>query len=136
MEILTLAEGLVAIIMAFFAALVLRGIVPIAINFRNRDAVWHLAAGLLLVVGSIALRQVYYAYIPQEFRLEIGKEIPNILFGLAASYGGFLLLKLQYLIIPENRRSEYSLWTAPWFPTPDTDSRIAIVLRILTRTKG
>lgn len=127
-------ESGVSLAIAVMVLLVLRGLLPIAIRWQMRDTVWHFAAGLLLVVGALALRVLYWSYVPFDLRNQIGKPIPNIIFGLIALYGGYLILRLQLLIIPENDRGNYTIWNAPWYPR-DTNWRLGIILRFLRKRK-
>lgn len=121
-------------VMTAMMLLILRGLLPIAIRWSERDAVWHFAAGMLLVVGAMAMRSAYWTYVPTEIRQEVGKPIPNILFGLINLYGGYLILKLQWLIIPDVDRVEYTIWNAPWYPR-DTNWRLGIIFRFFRKRK-
>ena len=120
--------------MTAMVLLVLRGLLPVAIRWSERDAVWHFAAGLLLVVGAMAMRSAYWVYMPFDIRQMIGKETPNIVFGLFSLYGGYLILKLQWLIIPDIDRGDYTIWNAPWYPR-DTNWQMGIILRFFRKRK-
>ena len=127
-------ESGISLAIAVMVLLVLRGLLPIAIRWQIRDTVWHFATGLLLVAGALALRMLYWSYVPYDLRSQIGKPIPNILFGLIALYGGYLILRLQLLIIPDIDRVRYTIWNAPWYPR-DTNWRLGIILRFLRKRK-
>lgn len=127
-------ESGVSFAIAVMVLLVLKGLLPIAIRWQLRDTVWHFATGLLLVVGALALRVLYWSYMPIDIRTQIGKPLPNTLFGLIALYGGYLILRLQLLIIPEIDRGKYTIWSAPWYPH-DTNWRLGIILRFLRKRK-
>ena len=114
--------------------LVLRGLLPIVIRWHMRDAVWHFATGLLLIVGALTMRMFYWFYFPHDLRSLIGKPIPNTIFGLIALYGGYLILRLQLLIIPEIDRVRYTIWNAPWYPQ-NMKCRLSIILRFLKNRK-
>jgi len=131
---LQLVEAGAATGIMFCSALVLRGFLPIALHWKMRDAVWHLAAGILLVVGALALRHFYWMYMPIDYRGYIGREIPNITFGFMAFYGGYLLLRLQWMIIPDIDRDKYNIWTSPWYPH-EGEWRINVILRIFRNRK-
>ena len=128
------SEAAIVLAMVAMALLVLRGLLPISVRWKERDAVWHFATGLLLIVGAISMRSFYWAYFPMEIQKEIGKSIPNIFFGLIALMGGFLILKLQWLIIPDIDRPEYTIWNAPWYPR-DTNWRMGIIFRFFRKRK-
>lgn len=128
------SEAGIVLAMAAMGFLVLRGLLPIAIRWKERDAVWHFAAGLLLVVGAVSFRSFYWTYMPVEIRQEIGKAIPNIFFGIMALYGGYLILKLQWLIIPDIDRPNYTIWNAAWYPR-DTNWRLNIIFRFFRKRK-
>lgn len=127
-------ESGISFAIAVMVLLILRGLLPIAIRWQLRDTVWHFATGLLLVVGALALRVLYWSYMPIDIRTQIGKPLPNTLFGLIALYGGYLILRLQLLIIPEIDRGKYTIWNAPWYPH-DTNWRLGIILRFLRKRK-
>lgn len=131
---LELVEAGVTIAIVVMVLLVLRGLLPIAIRWRERDAVWHFATGLLLVTGAVAMRSFYWTYMPDDLRSQIGKPIPNIVFGLMSLYGGYLILRLQWLIIPDIDRVNYSIWNAPWYPH-NTDWRLGIIFRFFRKRK-
>lgn len=133
-DILIMAEALIALLAGLGGLLILRGFLPIFAHWRNRDAVWHLAGGIILTLGPIAARLAYWAYMPIELRQMIGKAPPNVLTGLIALVGVFLLLKLQWLIIPEHERSRYSILSAPWYPH-EKEWRLGIVMNLLRKRK-
>lgn len=127
-------ESGVTLAIGVMVLLVLRGLLPIAIRWHMRDAVWHFATGVLLVVAALTMRMFYWFYFPHDLRIQIGKPIPNIIFGMIALYGGYLILRLQLLIIPDIDRVRYTIWNAPWYPR-DTNWRMGIILRFFRRRK-
>ena len=127
-------ESGITLALVVMVLLVLRGLLPIAIRWQPRDPVWHFAAGLLLAIGALAMRMFYWSYVPYDLRVLIGRSMPNILFGLIALYGGYLILKLQWLIIPEIDRGRYTIWNAAWYPRDNT-WRLSIIFRFLRKRK-
>lgn len=113
--------------------LVIRGFLPIFLR-PDGTAVWHLAASFVVMSSAVGARMAYWSFVPIIIRQEVGKGIPNTLFGIGLLYGMFLVLRLLWLIIPEHDRTRYSLLTAPWYPH-SAEWRLDIVMNLLRRRK-
>lgn len=137
-DLLLWAEAAIAFLAFAGVYLILRGFIPIFLHWRNRDAVWHLAGGIILTVGPLSLRLLYWTLapllIPDDIRQVIGKAPPNVITGAIVIVGIYLLLKLQWLIIPEIDRPRYSILSAAWYPH-DTEWRLGIVMNLLRKRK-
>ncbi|MDB6179016.1 hypothetical protein PAF17_16105 [Paracoccus sp. Z330] len=117
---------LVAVVAAFIVALVVRGLLPVALR-PDGSAVYHLSIGVILLLFSIAMRALYWDGLPVMFALihpdlwtlwvdRFGRPIPNVIIGLMVLAGARHLLILQWLLIPEEDRASYSIFTAPFYP--------------------
>lgn len=125
--------GLSAVLVGIWV-LILRGFLPIFVR-PDGTAVWHLAASFVVLSSAVGMRMAYWSFVAQPIRQEIGKGIPNTLFGLMLVYGMYLVLRLLWLIIPDHDRGRYSLLTAPWYPH-GAEWRLDIVMSLLRRRKG
>lgn len=133
-DLLVFMEAVIALLVAGGGYLILRGFLPIVMRWHQRDAVWHMASGVFFFLGPIALRLAYWAYAPLEVRQMLGKSGPNVLTGVVVLYGIFLLLKLQWLIIPEHDRHRWSIFSAPWYPH-EKAWRLSILVGLIRRRK-
>ncbi|OWU77593.1 hypothetical protein ATO3_02580 [Marinibacterium profundimaris] len=102
----------------------LRGMIPL-LAYWNRRRSWHLAlAAILLMVGG-AGRSIYWegvsialdAEARRAFRAQLGGMDVNVVFNSILIWSAIHWLKLLHLMIPENERGRWSIWTAPCWPS-------------------
>lgn len=132
-DIALFADAGLTAVLTLLHILIMRGFLPI---FGRPDgtAVWHLAASYVWISSTVAARAIYWAYAPEELRSFLGKGLVNCTFTLALIYGGFLVLKLLWLIIPDIDRSKYSILTAPLYPAA-SEWRLGVLLNLLRNTR-
>lgn len=132
-DIALFADAGLTAVLALLHILILRGFLPI---FARPDgtAVWHLAASYVWISSAVAARALYWAYAPEELRAFLGKGVVNCAFTFGLIYGGFLVLKLLWLIIPDIDRPKYSILTAPLYPA-SSEWRLAVLLNLLRNTR-
>lgn len=94
----------------------------------------NLAASYVWISSAVAARAIYWAYAPEALRTYLGKGLVNCTFTLALIYGGYLVLKLLWLLIPDIDRSKYSILTAPLYPA-SSEWRLAVLLNLLRNTR-
>lgn len=128
------AEWLITGAGVIISLLVIRGFLPIFMMIRNRDVVWYMSAGVFFVLSSMAGRSSYWSYVPKMVRDHVGKDEANLIFGLVYLAGMYCWLKLQWLIIPEVDRKDYTIWNAYRFPH-NKEWRLLIALRIFRLRK-
>lgn len=116
----------VATIAAVLLGLVARGLLPMCLR-DDGSPVFHLSAGVVLILSAAAIRALYWDALPMVLDLihpglwsiwnhAIGRPVPNILNGLVFILGARHLLVMQLMLIPEHERAQYSIWTAPFYP--------------------
>jgi hypothetical protein len=114
--ILTLGAGLC----------VIRGFTPHAM-VKDEDVTYRLSAGISLVIIAYVARGFYWGVAPAIVNVagpslwdrwyEMTGTSVNLLFTAVMLRGLFHLLVLLLLLIPEEERGNWSIWSAPFYPT-------------------
>ncbi len=132
-DLAALAEYAETALIVVMTCLVLKAFISIS-RRPDGSAVWYLATSFIVLSYSVMGRMAYWTYMPLEFRVMIGRSIPNAIFGALMIWGLYKVLKFLLLIIPDIERDAYSIWSAPWYPH-GREWRMERVLQILRRRK-
>ena len=94
------------------------GFWPLASGPRSTPGVRSLSRSILLFSISLFLRASYYLtiYLYYGDRNVILGSFTNILHGLILIIGGYYILRVLHLTIPEEERHGWNLITAPFYP--------------------
>lgn len=116
--------ALSGIVATCLMAWVLRGMVPL-LTYRSRRLAWNLAlASILLMIGG-AGRAIYWegvsialdAEARRALRAALGGMDINLLFNGILIWSSLHWLKVLHLMIPEEERDRWTIWTAPCWPS-------------------
>lgn len=115
---LQILEAVLSIVFGVMGILIIWGFWPLAWGPRGTLGVRSLARAVLLLSLAVVIRILYYSgvFVSIETIVYVGKNIPNILTSSILIFGGYYMLRVLYLTIPEAERSGWSLVTAPFYP--------------------
>ena len=111
-------EMVMSVVFGIVGAMIVWGFWPLAWGPRTSPGVRSLSRAVLLICLATAIRVVYYggAVVSLEMRQAIGKAPPNIILSAILICGGYYMLRVLYLTIPDHERKEWHLLTASFYP--------------------
>lgn len=117
-DIFITLEIVLSIIFSMIGFMIMWGFWPLAWGPKSSPGVRSLSRAILLLSSAITIRVLYYsgALISVESVVYIEKYIPNTINGLLLIWGGYYMLRVLHLTIPEYERHSWSIFTAPFYP--------------------
>ena len=139
-----LASWLV-VVSVVLAGMIFRGLLPHSL-IKSEGPTYRLSAGINFMLAAYIARSFYWEVVPVALRFVhpsawiswygyTGLAI-NMIFSLLFLRGLSHLLVLLWLLIPNEDRNEWTLWTAPWYPNHNFFTRLSDRLRIHWRAKS
>lgn len=116
-SILLFVEAISTTIVVGIAFLIMHGFGPIAFDLRGSQGVRALARAVLLITVASTIQVVYYSFlISPMWRQAIGKLPANFATVTLLIGGGYYILRVLWLTIPEVDRHKYNILTAAFYP--------------------
>ena len=111
-------EIVLSITFSVIGFMIVWGFWPLAWGPKSSPGVRSLSRAVLLLSFAIAIRVLYYsgALVSIETITWIGKVVPNMINTVLLIWGGYYMLRVLYLTIPDHERKEWHLLTAPFYP--------------------